>query len=58
MCTTFICNIFSHPIKFGDKIEFFIFNSIYQDYIKNCEFYQKMVKIKFVDIFETNTFVP
>ena len=27
--TNFICNIFSHPIMFGEKIEFFIFNSTY-----------------------------
>ena len=55
--TTFIGNIFSHPIKFGEKIEFLIFNSIYHDYNKNCAFYQKMVKIKFVDLSETNNFV-
>ena len=55
--TTFICNIFSHLTMFGEKIEFFIFNSIYHDYNKNCEFDQKMVKIGFLDLFETNHFV-
>ena len=49
--STFICNIFSHSIKFGEKIEFLIFNSIYHEYNKNCAFYQKMVRIKFVDVF-------
>ena len=55
--TSFICNIFSRPIMFGKKIEFSIFNSIYHDYNKNCVFHQKMVKIKFVDLFKTNNFV-
>ena len=41
---------------FGEKIEFFIFNSIYHDYNKNCAFYQKMVKTKIVDFFEINNF--
>ena len=45
-------------MKFGEKIEFFILNSIYHAKNKNCAFYQKMVKIKFVDLFETNNFVP
>ena len=54
---TFIHNIFSHPAKFVEKIEFLMFNSTYHDYNKNCAFYQKMVKIKFVDLFETNNFV-
>ena len=56
--TTFICIFFSHPIKFGKKIEFLIFNKIFHDYNKNCAFYQKMVKRKFVDLFKTNNFVP
>ena len=55
--TTFIYNIFSYPIMYGEKIEFLIFNSIYHDYNKNCEFHQKMIKIRFVDLFETNNFV-
>ena len=40
---SFICNIFSHPVKFGEKYAFFIFNSIYHDYKKNCAFYQKII---------------
>ena len=41
--TTFICNIFSHPIMYDEKIEFFIFNSIYHDYnIKTVPFIKKM----------------
>ena len=39
------------------KIEFLFFNSIYYDYNKNCAFYEKMVKTKFVDLFENNDFV-
>ena len=42
---------------FGEKIEFLIFNNIYHDYNKNCAFYQKMVKIEFIDLFKTNNFV-
>ena len=41
---------------YSEKIEFLIFNSIYHDYNKNCEFDQKMVKIKIVDFFEMNNF--
>ena len=55
--TTFICKIFSHPIKFGEKIEFLIFNNIFHKSNKDCAFYQKMVKIKFVELFETNIFI-
>ena len=43
---------------FGEKNEFFIFNRIYHDYNKNCAFYQKMFKIRFIDFFEMNNFVP
>ena len=38
-------------------MEFFILNSIYHDYNKNCAFDQKMVKIKFVDLFKNIFFV-
>ena len=35
-----------------------IFNSIFHVYKKNYYSYQKMVKIKFVDLFKTDNFVP
>ena len=42
---------------FDERIEFLIFNSIYHDYNKNCAFDKKMVKMRFVDIFQTKNFV-
>ena len=33
--TSFICNMFLHPIYFCEKIEFFIFNSIFHDSSEN-----------------------
>ena len=42
---------------FDEKIEFFIFNNIYHDYNKNCGFNQKMVRINFVDLFESKNIV-
>ena len=40
------------------KIQFLIFNNIFHVLNKNCAFDQKMVKIKFVDLFITNNFIP
>ena len=50
--TTFICNIFSRPIKFGQKIEFLIFSSIYHDIISKTVYFikkwSKWFRIEFV----------
>ena len=43
--------------QFVRKIEFLIFNNIFRDYNKNCAFHEKMVKMKFVDLFKANNFV-
>ena len=48
-------NIFSYLALFGRKPQLFIFNRVFLIKIKT-EFFQKMVKTKFVDFFEMNNF--
>ena len=40
------------------NLNYRLFNSIFHAYKTNYYSYQKMVKIRFVHLFETNNFVP
>ena len=52
----FYLTFVSYVVEFVRKIEFLIFNNIFHDSNKYRAFFQKMVKIKFVDLFELKNF--